>query len=417
MSITDDTHGLARTFRAESGRILASLMMLTRDIDLAEDALHDALVQASHEWQEKGTPNNPAGWLLTTARRRLIDHIRKEKHRSAEATLQAIVDTQPTNKEVEHDTFKDERLRLIFVCSHPALAEDVRVPLTLKTLCGLSTREIARAYLSSEVAMNQRLTRAKRKIRDAGIAYEVPEGDALYERLASVLAVIYLMYNESYSAFEGQTLTRSDLAQEAIRLARLLKTLLPLPDVDGLLALLLLHDSRRAARSSDTDAFIPLERQDRKCWDHGLIKEGTQLALTSLAKGKPGVYQVQAAISALHAMAPSWRETDWSQIQQLYGVLSSIAPSPIVSLNHAMVYAYLDDLETAYKQVCDLEVALKNYQPFYVSRAELEYRRGNLKKAMEDYQKALRLTKNEAEKTFLITKKNDIQKEIDSLGQ
>lgn len=416
--VTDNnTQHLARTYRAESGRILASLMMLTRDLDIAEDALHDALVQASTEWSKKETPKKPAAWLLTVARRRLIDRIRKEKHRSSEETLQAIIDTTSTIEVIDDDTFPDERLRLIFTCSHPALAEDVRVPLTLKTLCGLSSREIARAYLSSEIAMNQRLTRAKRKIRDAGIPYAVPEGDALQERLPSVLAVIYLMYNESYSAFEGQTLTRKDLAQEAVRLARLLRKLLPLPDVDGLLALLLLHDSRRSARSSDTQTFIPLEHQDRTCWNQSLIKEGTQLALTSLAQGKPGPYQVQAAISALHAMSPSWQETDWPQIQELYGVLSCIAPSPIVTLNKAMTHAYGGDIETAYKNLRPLQNALKDYQPFYVGRAELEHRRGNLKQAVDDYTKALTLTKNQAERDFLESQKNTIQKKLNAVEQ
>jgi len=398
---------LARVFRAESGRILASLMMHTHSVDLAEDALQSALLEATEKWPVKGLPKNQAAWLLTVARRRLIDRFRKESFRNARTTLQAILDTQPeTENSGESDApIPDERLRLIFTCCHPALAENVRVPLTLKTLCGFSTREIARAFLTNEININQRLTRAKRKIRSAGIAYEVPEGDALNIRLPSVLSVIYLIYNESYSAFEGHALTRTNLAEEAIRLARVLYNLLPRPEVAGLLALLLLHHSRESARSSDTCAFIPLEHQNRKLWNQDLIQEGTKILLMALSQGKPDVYQLQASISGLHAMAENWVSTDWSQILQLYALLYRLNPSPVVSLNQAVALAHSGNVEDAFKTLNELEDALSSYQPFFAARAELAERLNHQNQALKDYDKALSLTKNSAERDFLSRKR------------
>ena len=403
-SNTTDRLDLAQLYRAESGRILSVLMLQTRDLSLAEDALQDAFVQAHQQWES--IPRKSAAWLLTVARRRLIDRLRKEQHKNHHSTLQAIVDIKSTkdlNKN-EYEEFPDERLRLIFTCTHPALAENSRVPLTLKTLCGLSTRELARAYLISEPAMEQRLTRAKRKIRDAGISYEVPESTSLIERLNSVLSVIYLIYNESYSAFEGSTLTRNDLAEEAIRLARLLKQLLPNPEVDGLLALLLLHDSRRSARTSGKQSFIALEHQNRNDWDQKLISEGVELISASLKRNLTGPYQIQAAISALHALAPSWEKTDWSQIKQLYDVMMTINPSPIITLNRAVAIAYAGNINLALKQLMTIESQLKNYQPFYAARAELNAQSGNVHTAIEDYKKAIQLTSNKAESTFLKSK-------------
>jgi len=407
----NDDLGLAQLFRAESGRILSVLMLQTRDITLAEDALQDAFIQANDHWRKNGLPIKPAAWILTTARRRLIDRIRKESHRIRPDTLQAIQDTRPNQKDEESEDkhYPDERLRLIFTCCHPALAENVRVPLTLKTLCGLSTREIARAYLVSEHAMEQRLTRAKRKIRDAGIAYEVPQGHNLKERLDSVLSVICLLYNESYSAFEGQSLTRQDLAQEAIQLARLLKKLLPKPEVNGLLALLILHDSRRAARSSETQSFIALEHQDRSEWDQPLIEEGVSLISSSLKSNTAGTYQIQAAISALHSLAKSWAKTDWPQISQLYSLLLKINPSPVVAINKAVADAYAGDLISAQQQMAKLESDLQTYQPFYAARAELFTLVDNNEGAIKDFQKAISLTRNEAEKEFLMRKLEAIQ--------
>ena len=410
LNALDNDVGLAQLFRAESGRILSVLMLQTRDINLAEDALQEAFLNANTVWVKNGKPEKEVAWLLSVAKRRLIDLIRKESHRSKQSTLLSITENQADNNHNEfEDGYPDERLRLIFTCCHPALADNVRVPLTLKTLCGLSVREIARAYLVSEHAMEQRLTRAKRKIHDVGIAYEVPVDDALKARLTSVLSVVYLIYNESFSAFEGQTLTRECLANEAIRLARLLKALLPCPDVDGLLALLLLHDSRRSTRSSSEHAFIPLEHQDRSKWDQRLIKEGVSLALASLALGKPGPYQVQAAISSLHVVSPNWKATDWQQIQQLYDVLAQIEPSPVVELNRSMAIAYGGDAAAALEMLNELEEPLKNYQPFYVARAELHSLTGNVTLSINDYGRALKLTRNEAEKKHLESKQVNLQ--------
>ncbi len=397
-------------FRAESGRILASLMMHTHSVDLAEDALQDALVEAAEKWPKNGKPINQAAWLLTVARRRLIDRFRKESLRSARTTLEAIVDTQPDLEGLcESETpIPDERLRLIFTCCHPALAENARIPLTLKTLCGFSAREIARAFLTTEININQRLTRAKRKIRSAGIAYEVPEGEALKARLPSVLSVIYLIYNESYSAFEGHALTQTKLAEEAIRLARILHKLLPRPEVAGLLALLLLHHSREAARSSHTVAFIPLEQQNRELWNQELIQEGTKLLLMALSEGKPDVYQIQASISGLHAMAINWASTDWPQILQLYALLYQLNPSPVVSLNQAVALAHSGNVKSAYETLNELEPELSTYQPFFAARAELADRLNMQNQALADYDKALSLTKNGAERDYLLRKKNQL---------
>ncbi|MBX2847677.1 MAG: sigma-70 family RNA polymerase sigma factor [Acidiferrobacterales bacterium] len=405
LSQANNDPDLAQLFRAESGRILSILMLQTRDLSLAEDALQDAFLEASNSWVKNSRPKKESAWLLTVARRRLIDRLRMEGHRCKEQTLQAIYDTQTINdNHAEGDDYPDERLRLIFTCCHPALAENVRVPLTLKTLCGLSINEIARAYLISEPAMEQRITRAKRKIRDVGIAYEVPCGEALETRLDSVLRVIYLIYNESYSAFEGQTLTRDDLANEAIRLARLLQALLPLPEVEGLLALLLLHDSRRLSRSSSSQAFIPLEHQNRLQWNQALISEGVSLSLASLAKGPPGQYQIQAAISSLHALAPSWGDTDWQQIAELYEVLMQIQRSPVVALNKSMAIAYAGDVKLALKEVNELSELLKTYQPFYVARAELYLQNQQTELATLDLSQALKLTSNNAEQDYLKSK-------------
>ncbi len=401
---------LAKLYRAESGRILAALIIISRDITMAEDAMQDAFAQAVEKWSVNGEPNNKAAWLFTVARRRLIDNIRKESHRSSRQTQQAVTDMfQYNDSPCETDAdIPDERLRLIFVCCHPALAQNAQVALTLKTLCGLTTREIARAYLTSEVAMNQRITRTKRKIRDAGIAYSVPEGDALVERLPSVLATIYLIYNESYSAYTGQTLTREDLANEAIRLARVLYCLLSNPSVAGLLALMLLHDARRPARSSQTQAYIPLQDQDRSLWDQVKIREGTQLVLAALAKSNPDTYQIEAAISSLHATSPSWQETDWPQIEQLYSLLYQLNPSPIVMLNLIVAKAYKGEVNQAYQQLKKIEAELTDYQPYYAAKAELSLMLKLFDESLRNYDKAIALTENEAEKNFLKVKRAGI---------
>lgn len=400
----------ARLFRAEYGSLVAALMVHAGDIQLAEDSLQEAFVRAMDVWPDKGLPANPAGWLLTVARRCLIDKFRAESRHNHEATIRAVHDALASEASAEAaQPIPDERLALIFTCCHPALSEAARVALTLKTLCGLTAREIARAFLVSESTMNQRLTRAKRKIRDAGIRYQTPEGEALGERLPSVLSVIYLIYNESYSAFEGQTLTRDDLANEALRLARLLYRLLPEPEVAGLLALILFHDARRAARTTEVLAYVPLEKQDRSLWNASAIAEARALLLQVMAKGRVGPYQIQAAISALHSQANSWQETDWLQIILLYDELYKRQPSPVVMLNKWTAVACSGSPECAYKELNALQDELADYQPFFAARADIARQLGLLDQAMLDYQQAIKLTNNGAERDFLLARSSALQ--------
>lgn len=394
---------LARIFRARYGQLIAALVANCGDLQLAEDALQHAFLQASEKWADDNAPGKPEAWLFTVAKRHLIDRLRQSSRQSAEHTLTAISESMQLDQAIPEgaQTIPDERLKLIFTCCHPALKPAAQVALTLKTLCGISAREIARAYLVSETTMNQRLVRAKKKIRKAGIAYEVPEGEALTDRLTSVLAVIYLIYNESYSAFEGQTLTRKDLAEEAIRLARVLHRLLPATEVSGLLALMLLQQSRQPARSNHEHAFIPLEQQNRALWDKHKISEGRTILLGALAQGKPGKYQLQAAISALHSEAESWQQTDWQQITLLYLALHETEPSPIVKLNGLVAMAQSGRDQEAHEQIKQLADQLAEYQPFYAAKAELECRLSLIAEAKLSYRQAIRRSKNQAEKKFL----------------
>jgi len=395
--------GLARVFRAESGRILAALLAQYHDITMAEDALQDACVAASEQWVKQGMPINPAGWLLTVARRRLIDKLRQQTRRNSQQVIEQIEASLSAAESIAEaqQPIPDERLRLLFTCCHPALAESAQVALTLKTLCGLNAREIARAFVVSETAMNQRLTRAKRKIKHAGVAYSVPEAAALPRRLPSVLAVIYLIYNESYSAYEGQLLTREDLACEAIRLGTVLYKLLPRSEVAGLLALMLLHHSRSAARRSATVAFIPLEQQDRALWDLQSIAKGQSLLANAMSMGPVDKYQIQAAISALHVQASSWEETDWYQIQLLYQSLYRLEPSPVVALNYAIAVANSGQLQCALKLMDALQHELLCYQPYFAARADLAYKLGRVQEAIDHYDQAIAMTRNNAERDFL----------------
>lgn len=403
--MTSVSTDLVRVFRAESGRVLAALVAYSSDISLAEDSLQDAFLQAIEQWPVRGTPQNKGAWLLTVAKRRLIDRVRRQSHQRNTHVLMLVRDSlNNAPGEEEQHAIPEERLKLIFTCCHPALSEQARVALTLKTLCGLSAREIARAFLSSETTMNQRLTRAKRKIRDSGIAYEVPEGAALADRVSSVLAVIYLIYNESYCAYEGQMLTREELAHEAIRLARLLLDLLPRPDVEGLLALMLFHDARRRARSSSSQSFIPLEQQDRSLWDQVTIAEAQQLLTKAISSAKPDVYQVQAAISALHAQANHWDETDWEQIRLLYGTLYKLQPSPVVALNQAVALAYAGELAKAYAFLLTLEPELRSYQPYFAACADIAAKLYHYQAARQYYARAIHLSKNNSERDFLKTR-------------
>ena len=382
---------------------MAILVAQCQDIQLAEDALQDACLQASQTWAGC-PPKNAAAWLLTTARRRLIDGFRKSSKMTDQHKLAQILDSLSSDQgepEAEHD-IPDERLKLIFTCCHPALNQQSQVALTLKTVCGLTIREIARAYLVSEAAMNQRLLRAKKKIRATGISYEIPEKNRLDDRLNSVLTVIYLIYNESYSAFEGQSLTREELAEEAIRLGRILYSLLPEPEVGGLLALILLHQSRQTSRSSAEQNFIPLELQDRSQWNQTKMREGRTLLLHCLSLGRPDKYQLQAAISALHSEAPDWSKTDWQQIRLLYLELYKKMPSPVVKLNALVALAHCGDLRAAVQGIKKLKNELADYKPFYAAQADMLSKLGEKTPAKASYLKAIEMSQNQAEKSFLI---------------
>lgn len=399
---------LARIFRAESGQVLASLVYWSRDLQLAEDALQDACEQATSKWPTQGIPANTGAWLHLVAKRKLIDKLRQQQSQKNDQKLRLIEESlyvqSDTTAEAEYEV-PDERLRLIFTCCHPALNEEAQVALTLRTLCGLDVREIARAYLTSEAAIGQRITRAKKKIRDAGISYEVPNSQQLSVRLPSVLKVIYLIYNESYTAYQGRSLTRLDLANEAVRLSLVMVKLIPNPEVLGLAALMLFHDSRRLSRSSDVEPYIPLEQQNRSLWDQKQIEQANQFIQQALQFKQRGTYQIQAAISALHAKAKSWESTDWSQIQLLYMSLLQLQPSPVVALNLGIAKANAGQIQQAYTDVLALNGALQHYQPYHAACAELESRLQLTEKAYCSITKAIGLTKNSIERDFLIKKR------------
>ncbi len=399
-----DARDLVRVFRSDHGRLLAALIAQFRDFDLAEDALQAAFTKATEVWPQQGRPDSPAAWLMTVARRQALDRLRKTARHQSETNRQTITILTEPSATTEQGPIPDERLRLIFTCCHPALAQEARVALTLRTLGGLKTAEIARAFLASEPAISKRLTRAKTKIRDAGIAYEVPDTDQLPHRLPSVLSVIYLIYNESYSAFEGTTLTRADLAEEAIHLAEITHRLMPLPETEGLLALLLLHDARRPARGQHE--MIPLEAQDRLLWDRNKVARGRQHLMHALSQKTPGPYQIQAAISAVHADADSWRATDWTQIAGLYRALSDMAPSHVVTLNRAAALCHAGALDEAEALIACVAEPLASYQPFYAARAELNRRRGKTKAARADLDRAITLSRNTAETRWLIRRRD-----------
>lgn len=382
--------------------MLAALIAQLRDFDLAEEAFQDAMTEAARVWPRNGVPENGGAWLLTVARRRAIDRLRRASVRNSDMAKAAILQSAETEDVPEGDyVIPDERLRLIFTCCHPALPPEAQVALTLRTLCGLSVREIARAFLTGEPAMQQRLTRAKTKIRGAGIAYTVPEAADIAMRLEPVLAVIYLIYNESYSASEGAAVVRVDLAAEALRLAQILHHLLPHPEVAGLLALMTLHNARRPARLDADGALVMLQDQDRNLWDAAAIAAGKKLLLHTLAQARPGPYQVQAAISALHSGAESWGATDWAQISGLYTALYAMTPSPVVALNRAVAVAKGGDIVAGLRDIMALETALPNYQPYFAARADLQRQTGDMLGAKADYEKAIALGSNVLEQAYL----------------
>jgi RNA polymerase sigma-70 factor (ECF subfamily) len=388
--------------RAEHGRVVATLIRRLGDIDLAEDAVSEALVTALERWPVDGIPPNPGGWLTTTAGNKAIDRIRREAKRDAKyaeaAMLEDDTPPEPTGP------VEDDRLRLIFTCCHPALAPENRVALTLRLLGGLTVAEIARAFLVPETTMAQRITRSKQKIKNANIPYQVPRTEDLPTRLGGVLAVLYLIFNEGYLASEGEGL-RADLSTEAIRLTRQLAALIDDPEVLGLLALMLLTEARRPARVAD-GVLVTLDEQDRTLWDSSLVDEGHDLVRRCLATNRPGPYQVQAAINAVHTDALDASMTDWSQVVQLYDQLLALQPSPIVELNRAVAVAELDGPEVALSIVDRLDLA--SYHPWHVARAELLRRMKRYDDARGAYDRALDLTANEAERAHLTRRRESL---------
>jgi RNA polymerase sigma-70 factor, ECF subfamily len=396
-------------FRRESGRIIAGLIRVSGSFDLAEEAMQDAFAAALARWPAQGIPDSPAAWITAVARRKLIDYARRARTRRDKADdllreTEASQTDEAPGVDADAMSFPDDRLRLIFTCCHPALNVEAQVALTLRTLGGLTTPEIARAFLVPEPTLAQRLVRAKRKIQDARIPYEVPPEHLLPERLASVQAVIYLIFNEGYAATAGDGLIRPELCSEAIRLGQTLCELMPQDaESTGLLALMLLHDSRRGARLNGEGELVPLDEQDRSRWDAGRIREGLELVEKALRRARIGPYQLQAAIAALHASAPMAAQTDWRQIAALYRELSRIQSSAVVALNHAVAVAFSEGLETGLRMIDELGSSgdLDSYYLFHAARADILRRLGRSPEGAEAYRRALSLTANAVERRYL----------------
>ena len=392
-------------YRSDSRHVLATLIRLLGDFDLAEEALHEAFTAAIEQWPRDGVPANPRAWLVSTGRFKAIDSMRRRARFDASVTeiAERLHAAASDPSEYDDESVKDDRLRLIFTCCHPALSPDAQVALTLREVCGLTTEEIARAYLTSAATLAQRIVRAKSKIRDARIPYQVPAPAELANRLDSVLEVVYLVFNEGYSASSGASLTRADLSGEAIRLGRLLLELLPEPEAAGLLALMLLQESRRAARTSQAGDLILLEDQDRSLWNRAYIAEGLALVQQSLSSRRFGPYTLQAAIAAVHAEAPTASATKWAQIVGLYDLLARAAPSPVIELNRAVAVAMRDG-PAAGLELIDAILArgeLANYHLVHSARADLCRRLGKTADARAAYERALALTHQAPERRFI----------------
>jgi RNA polymerase sigma-70 factor (ECF subfamily) len=408
--MSNDAVDLARArvdevYRLESRHVLATLIRLLGDFDLAEEALHEAFAAAVEQWPRDGVPANPRTWLVSAGRFKAIDVIRRRAR--YDASLSELAKSMETasgeSTEQDDESVEDDRLRLIFTCCHPALSPEAQVPMTLREVCNLTTEEIARAFLTKPSTIAQRIVRAKAKIRDARIPYEVPGPSGLQERLDNVLRVVYLVFNEGYSASSGTSLTRADLSGEAIRLGRLLRELLPEPEVIGLLALMLLHESRRAARTSPTGDLILLEHQDRSLWNRGQITEGIGLVERALTSRRFGPYSIQAAIAAVHAEAPDAAKTDWAQIVGLYDVLTRADRSPVIELNRAVAVGMRDGPLAGLALVDTIlnRGDLNDYHLAHSARAELCRRSGKIEDARSSYLRALGLTRLEPERRFL----------------
>lgn len=392
-------------YRSESRRILATLIRLLGDFDLAEEVMQEAFTAAVEQWQRDGIPAAPRAWLISTGRFKAIDAIRRRtKFDSSLREVALRLDQAATDNTQRADQdIEDDRLRLIFTCCHPALASNIQVALTLREVCGLTTEEIARAFLTTPPTMAQRIVRGKAKIRDAGIPYQVPSAAELPQRLESVLQVAYLVFNEGYAASSGSSLTRHDLSEEAIRLGRMLVELLPDPEAMGMLALMLLQESRRAARTSSEGDLVLLEHQDRSLWNQDQIREGKEFLTRALASRRFGPYTIQAAIAAVHADAPTAAATDWGQIVGLYDVLLRIEPSPVIALNRAVAVAMRDGPQVGLDLIEGIltDAALSNYHLAHAARADLCRRLGRTEAARESYHKALALARQEPERRFL----------------
>lgn len=403
ISETEARNALATIYREESRRVFATLVRLLGDLDLAEEALHDAFRAALEQWPVEGIPNKPRSWLVSAGRFKAIDRLRRSaRFAPLDQHGDRVEALAEDFREPDDGVIEDDRLRLVFTCCHPALSPDAQVALTLREVCGLTTEEIAAAFLTSAPTLAQRIVRAKTKIRDARIPYEVPAPEQLPERLDNVLRVIYLVFNEGYSASSGESPVRQEVAGEAIRLGRLLIQMLPEPEAVGLLALMLLHESRRSARISPGGDLIPLEDQDRSRWDRELINEGMALVDRAFATGQIGPYMIQAAISATHAEAPEWAGTDWKQIVGLYDVLLKLEPSPVIELNRAVAVAMRDGPEVGLALVDAImaDPKLAGYRLAHAARADLCRRLGRAEEARGAYQMALSLTRQEPERRF-----------------